>query len=141
MEAPLARRTGASEWFAKHDIAVHFGLAADDWLEDRVACAAVKFLGGTSTTVWHLPFSSQRWRFPGPATPLLIIPGFAEHLRVGRSSSGRAFLLFNTVARTAHLWRLAIDRNLGTPSGPLGQLTDDISLLKGLEGTRARVSS
>ncbi|MBI3684287.1 MAG: serine/threonine-protein kinase [Acidobacteria bacterium] len=108
-----------------------------DWLGNEIIFTLkVEGVGN----LWKIPISLDRWKPSGRPRQVLPGPGVSE-ARVLARPNEPARLLFATERRFVHIWSLPIAANEGKPLSPLVQLTQDVSLLPGIDGTRPSLSA
>jgi Tol biopolymer transport system component len=110
--------------------AVHANMCPGDWIGNRVVFTVKKEGIGS---LWQVPISLPAGRVAGELKPLLPGPGL-DYPRLSGEPSPR-IMVFGSGGMINHLWSVPIDTKDGRGTGQLNRLTQDASLIVGLDGT------
>jgi eukaryotic-like serine/threonine-protein kinase len=96
------------------------GVGASTWWKGDLLCSVAT---SETTSLWSIPFSSEKWTVSG--APHRLSSGTGNESQLSVSESGRA--VFTSTATNVDIYALPIDSNRGKVTGELERLTHDVS--------------
>ncbi|MBI4909580.1 MAG: PD40 domain-containing protein [Acidobacteria bacterium] len=130
-EVPLAHKMGVAGTIARSGAG---GMGETTFPSDWVEGGIATHLNGS---IWRIPISN--WKSSG--NPRQILPGPGVGFARALTTPGeKPRLLFATRTDNVHIWEQPIDPSTGLANGVMQQITRDVSLKGGFDGTRPAIT-